>query len=61
MSSRTSPLWRAGIAVLALFALPAAAHLDGILPLATDDTDALAKIRATPAKHVLLYFGDHAN
>ncbi|MDP1527177.1 MAG: hypothetical protein Q8M20_15325 [Rhodocyclaceae bacterium] len=45
-----------------LFSLPAAAgQLEGILPLAKDDVTAVAQVRATPEKHVLLYFGDHVN
>lgn len=44
-----------------LLALPARAHLEGIMPLAADDTAALASVAKTPARHVLLYFGDHAN
>jgi len=43
--------------------MPAAAadHLDGVLPLARDDIAAVAQVRATPERHVMLYFGDHAN
>ena len=44
--------------------LPAAAagdHLDGVVPLAQDDIAAVAQIKATPERHVLLYFGDHLN
>lgn len=45
-----------------LFSLPAAAgQLQDILPLAKDDTAALAQLRTTPEKHALLYFGDHVN
>ncbi len=45
-----------------LFSLPAAAgQLEGILPLAKDDTAAVAQVRAMPERHVLLYFGDHMN
>ena len=45
-----------------LFSLPAAAgQLEGILPLAKDDLAAAVQVRATPEKHVLLYFGDHVN
>lgn len=46
-----------------LFSLPATAgQLEGILPLAKDDAAAVSSlVRATPEKHVLLYFGDHAN
>ena len=46
---------------LGLAALPAHAHLDGIMPLAADDVAAVAQLKTTPAKHVLVYFGDHAN
>ncbi|NJD34550.1 MAG: hypothetical protein FIA96_06905 [Betaproteobacteria bacterium] len=46
----------------AAFSLPAAAdHLDGVVPLARDDLAAVAQIKATPERHVLLYFGDHLN
>ena len=46
----------------AAFSLPAAAdHLDGVVPLVTDDVAAVAKLKATPERHVLLYFGDHMN
>ena len=48
----------------AAFSLPAAAaadHLDGVVPLAKDDIAAVAQIKATPERHVLLYFGDHLN
>lgn len=44
------------------FSLPAAAdHLDGVVPLAADDVVAVAKVKAMPEHHVLLYFGDHLN
>ena len=46
---------------IGLVVLPARAHLDGILPLAADDITAIKQLKATPAKHVLVYFGDHAN
>jgi len=43
-----------------LFSLPAAAgQLEGVLPLAKDDVAAVAQVRATAEKHVMLYFGDH--
>jgi len=46
----------------AAFSLPAAAdHLDGVVPLATDDIAAVAQVKSTPGRHVLLYFGDHLN
>ena len=42
--------------------LPAAAdHLDGVVPLAADDISAVAKVKAMPEHHVMLYFGDHLN
>jgi hypothetical protein len=42
--------------------LPAAAdHLDGVVPLAQDDFAAVAKLKAMPERHVMLYFGDNAN
>ena len=44
------------------FSLPAAAdHLDGVVPLVQDDFAAVAKLKATPERHVMLYFGDHLN
>ena len=46
---------------LGLAALPASAHIEGIMPLAGDEKAAVAQIQAVPAKHVLVYFGDHAN
>ncbi len=51
------------LVIAALISLPAIAadHLDGVVPLAHDDVAALAQIRATPARHVMLYFGDQAN
>jgi len=46
----------------AAFSLPAAAdRLDGVVPLVTDDVAAVAKLKVTPERHVLLYFGDHLN
>ena len=49
--------------LLACLALPAAAadKLDGVLTLVKDDVTALAQVKATPARHVMLYFGDYAN
>ena len=52
------------LAILAAACLPAAAagdHLDGVVPLAKDDIAAVAQIKATPERHVTLYFGDHLN
>lgn len=44
------------------FSLPAAAdRLDGVVPLVADDVAAVAKVKATPERHVMLYFGDHLN
>jgi hypothetical protein len=44
------------------FSLPAAAdHLDGVVPLTKDDIAAVAKVKAMPERHVMLYFGDHLN
>lgn len=44
------------------FSLSATAgQLEGILPLAKDDAAAIAQVRTTPEKHVVLYFGDHVN
>lgn len=49
-------------AVAAAVSLPAAAdHLDGVVPLVADDLAAVAKLKAAPERHVLLYFGDHLN
>jgi hypothetical protein len=50
-------------ACTALISLPALAgdHLDGVVPLAKDDLTALTQIETTPERHVMLYFGDHAN
>ena len=46
----------------AAFSLPAAAdRLDRVVPLAKDDFAAVAQIKTTPERHVLLYFGDHLN
>jgi hypothetical protein len=44
-------------------ALPAWAtdRLDGVVPLAKDDLAAVARIKSTPERHVMLYFGDHLN
>jgi hypothetical protein len=48
--------------LVAAFSLPAAAdHLDGVVPLTADDIAAVAKLKAMPERHVLLYFGDHLN
>jgi hypothetical protein len=49
------------VTALAGFSAAAAEHLDGVVPLARDDVAALAQVRATPERHVLLYFGDQAN
>ncbi len=51
------------LVLAATFSLPAAAtdHLDGVVPLAKDDVAAVAQIKATPERHVMLYFGDHLN
>jgi predicted small lipoprotein YifL len=35
--------------------------LKGIVTLAADDQAALAQIKTTPERHVVLYFGDHLN
>ncbi len=46
----------------AAFSLPALAdHLDGVVPLVKDDIAAIAKVKATPDRHVMLYFGDNMN
>ena len=49
--------------VLAAFSLPAAAAdpLDGVVPLVKDDHAAVAQVKATPERHVLLFFGDQLN
>jgi len=45
-----------------LLSLPAHADgLTGIVTLAKDDLAAVAQVKATPDRHVVLYFGDHAN
>ncbi|KAF0163789.1 MAG: hypothetical protein FD157_2752 [Rhodocyclaceae bacterium] len=50
------------IFLAAAFSLPAAAdHLDGVVPLVKDDIAAVAQVKSTPERHVLLYFGDHLN
>ncbi len=47
---------------LLLLSLPASAEgLAGIVTLARDDLAALAQVKATPERHVVLYFGDHIN
>jgi hypothetical protein len=48
--------------LLAAFSLPAAADpLDGVVPLVKDDFAAVAQIKATPERHVMLFFGDQLN
>ncbi len=50
------------VVLASAFSLPAAAdHLDGVVPLVQDDFAAVAKLKATPERHVMLYFGDHLN
>ena len=45
----------------AAFSLPALAdHLDGVLPLHKDDIAAVAAAKKQPDRHVMLYFGHHA-
>jgi len=47
---------------LLLFSLSAlAGQIADIVPIAKDDIEAMTKLRATPERHVLLYFGDHLN
>jgi hypothetical protein len=48
------------LACLGIAGLPAAAadRLDGVLALVTDDKAALDKIRGTPERHVMIYFGN---
>ena len=36
-------------------------HLDGVAPLVGDDVAAVARLRAEPGRHAMLYFGDHLN
>ncbi len=36
-------------------------HLDGVMLLVKDDLAAVAQIKTMPERHVMLYFGDHAN
>lgn len=57
---RLTYLFVACTLLLGLTALPARAHLEGIMNLASDDKVAVAQLGAT-ARHVLVYFGDHAN
>jgi hypothetical protein len=55
---------RTFLLLLAALLLSASAHaegLAGIVTLAADDQAALARIKATPERHVVLYFGDHLN
>ncbi len=55
-------LFALALFVLAVLALPARAdHLDGIVPLTKDDIAAVGQLKEMPDRHVLLYFGDHAN
>lgn len=35
--------------------------LDGVLPLLGDDLAAVAKLKAAPDRHAMLYFGDNTN
>jgi hypothetical protein len=48
------------LACLGIGSLPAIAadRLDGVLALAADDKAALDKIRGTPERHVMIYFGN---
>jgi len=51
-----------GLVFAAAFSLPVMAdHLDGVVPLTKDDIAAVAQVKATPERHVMLYFGDHLN
>lgn len=55
-------LYLCSFLLAAAFSLPAAAdRLDGVVPLAVDDIAAVAKLKAMPERHVMLYFGDHLN
>ena len=49
------------LVLAAAFSLPARAadRLDGVLTLAADDKAALAQVRSTPERHVMIYFGDY--
>lgn len=52
------------LSLLAALLLSFSAHaegLTGIVSLAKDDLAALTQVQATPHRHVVLYFGDHAN
>lgn len=52
-------LYLFGFLLAAALSLPAAAdRLDGVVPLAKDDFAAVAQIKATPERHILLYFGE---
>lgn len=57
---RLFSLFAACAMALGLAAAPAHARLDGIMNLAGDDKAALALVKDSP-RHVLVYFGDHAN
>lgn len=57
-------LYLFALVLAAAFSLPAAAaadHLDGVVPLVKDDIAAVAQVKSTPERHVMLYFGDHMN
>jgi hypothetical protein len=49
------------LSLLVLSLTARADGLDGIVALAKDDRAALAQIKTTPERHVVLYFGDHLN
>jgi hypothetical protein len=52
------------LSLLSALLLSVSAHaegLAGIVTLAANDQAALTLIKATPEKHVVLYFGDHLN
>lgn len=53
----------AGLCLLmSVVALPAFADkLAAVVPLVDDDLAAIAKVKANPSKHVLIYFGDDQN
>lgn len=53
----------AGLCLLmSVVALPAFADkLAAVVPLVDDDLAGIAKVKANPSKHVLIYFGDDQN
>ena len=50
-----------GLGLMVSLGARAAEHFEGLLPAARDDLAAVAQLARQPDRHVLLYFGDHAN